>query len=117
MSSVLGVVDYAVCYIMDMGTEDARFICCCHSSKPGARRCTSWRQFDWLFYATFTFVIVGLCEIFNAPPFEYSEDRNVINQVIWTVDATLYLIDWFAWQEGCCGPPDGDGDMYTDEEE
>lgn len=114
-SALLGLVDYSIGCMMDE-PEDYRFKTCCGSSKPGARSCQNWRQFDWLFYGTVLFVVVGLCEVFNAAPFEFSMRRNVINQVLWLTDSLMFLIDWFAWQEGCCGSPADDEDEDEDDD-
>ena len=94
--------------ILPVGSDAERFKLCCKSAKltaKGVRQCESWRDVDWLFFATALFVVVGFSEIINASPFNYSPWQNVVNSVVWTLDALLFLIDWFAWQEDdcCCG--------------
>ena len=108
LSALLGAVDYWISTIMDKGSDAERFKLCCKSAKltaRGVRQCSSWQEVDWLFYATALFVVVGFSEIINAFPFNYSPWQNVVNSVVWTLDALLFLIDWFAWQEDdcCCG--------------
>ena len=113
---------------MDKGTEAERFKVCCSNAKQkrkNQRKCVTWRDVDWLFHGTWVFVVVGVSEVLNADPFNYSMQQNLINSCVWLIDSVLFLIDWFAWQEDCCpsgqragsGDHDGSGDDDDDDDD
>ena len=105
-SSITGMLGVWTSMSRDEGTEfeRAKWCCCC-----SRRRCGdlyfSWRDMDWLFYASILFMVVGLSEVTNATPFAYNEYQNLVNSVMWLVDAILFLIDWYSWEDvKCCKP-------------
>ena len=97
-----------------MDTEPApiKLFCCCQSSKPGVRKCRSWRDLDWWFHGAWLFVVASLIGVFNV---QNNHALALFNDHVWFVDSLFYMTGCLSWQEdcACCRRVREDNDGYS----